>query len=429
MHTNIYLERYAHAQSYINVPPSPQLALSVVIPAYNEPDVVSTLSSVRACTPVPCETEVIVVFNYSDADGDEVRLHTHQQYEKTQAWVQKNPTERLTFHLNIEKDIRRRIAGPGIARKIGMDEAVKRFESLGNVRGIIASLDADCIVQSNYLQAIYQHWIQHPHTTGVSIFFEHPLTGQMNAAVYRGIAAYELHLRYYIDAQRMAGFPWAFQTVGSSFAVSSVAYQKQGGMNKRKAGEDFYFLQRIIPLGNYYDLTTTTVYPSPRPSDRVPFGTGRSISDFLAGKGKVLTTYHIEIFRELSGLIAAYGELFHCDHADYEYWLKGQPPAVRDFLENQEFWKSLQKINANVSNKTTFAKAFFGWFDAFRLMKFVHFARDTRHPNQPVEVAANALLQWQGRVLTREADTKELLHVFREQNRTAPAPTLLSQAR
>ena len=56
---------------------------------------------------------------------------------------------------------------------------------------------------------------------------------------------------------------------------------KQDGLNKKQAGEDFYFLQKIMPMGNYFELNSTTVHPSSRTSDRVPFGTGPIINQYL----------------------------------------------------------------------------------------------------------------------------------------------------
>ena len=88
-----------------------------------------------------------------------------------------------------------------------------------------------------------------PRSPGCSIYFEHPLHGPLEPKVYEAIAAYELHLRYYVQALRYAAFPYAHHTIGSSMAVRADAYAKQGGMNKRQAGEDFYFLHKIIPLG------------------------------------------------------------------------------------------------------------------------------------------------------------------------------------
>ena len=91
-----------------------------------------------------------------------------------------------------------------------------------------------------------------------------------------------------MEAQCHALFPFAFHTIGSSMAVRASSYMRQGGMNKRKAGEDFYFQQKIIPLCGFTECNSTVVYPSPRPSYRVPFGTGRAMLGYLQN-GEVLT--------------------------------------------------------------------------------------------------------------------------------------------
>jgi len=135
---------------------------------------------------------------------------------------------------------------------------------------------------NRFFAEIEKHFEQHSNTPGCSIYFEHPIAGnEFEANIYEGIINYELHLRYYYQALKYCGLQYAFHTVGSSMVVRSSAYQKQGGMNKRKAGEDFYFIHKIIALGNFSELNSTVVYPSPRISDRVPFGTGKAIGDWI----------------------------------------------------------------------------------------------------------------------------------------------------
>lgn len=88
---------------------------------------------------------------------------------------------------------------------------------------------------------------------------------------------YELYLRYYRLALEYTGHPHAYHCIGSAFAVRTLDYVAQGGMNKRQAGEDFYFLQKLIATGRYATLQSTQVYPSPRFSGRTPFGTGQAV--------------------------------------------------------------------------------------------------------------------------------------------------------
>ena len=66
------------------------------------------------------------------------------------------------------------------------------------------------------------------------------------------------------------GFPYVHHTVGSAIAVKAMTYVKAGGMNRRMAGEDFYFIQKLLPAGGFFNLNQTTVYPSPRSSQGFP---------------------------------------------------------------------------------------------------------------------------------------------------------------
>jgi len=108
---------------------------------------------------------------------------------------------------------------------------------------MIICFDADCLCDSNYFLAIEEHAEKHPSADGFNIYFEHPCEGtDYPQEIYEGIIQYELHLRYMNQFLRYAGFPFAYHTIGSSFAVRAGTYALQGGMNSRKAGEDFYSL-------------------------------------------------------------------------------------------------------------------------------------------------------------------------------------------
>ena len=56
----------------------------------------------------------------------------------------------------------RPIAKAGTARKAGMDEAVRRYNLLGKPQGIIVSLDADTLVDENYLVEIENYFRKNP---------------------------------------------------------------------------------------------------------------------------------------------------------------------------------------------------------------------------------------------------------------------------
>jgi hypothetical protein len=234
-------------------------------------------------------------------------------------------------------------------------------------------LDADTAVESNYIPAIVNHFKSKPKASGCSIQFKHPVDGdEFSEEVYKSIKNYELHLRYYLQALRFTGYPYAFHTIGSCFAVKARVYCLQGGMSKRKAGEDFYFIQKVAMQGNYTDCTTTTVYPSPRPSDRVPFGPGPEISKQLKNPDLPYLTFAPELFKHLKVFYKHAPKLFAI--ADEKSFLKKMHPHLCSFLELNDFAKQVSEIRRNVASESSFYKRLLRKFNMFWILKYLHYA-------------------------------------------------------
>lgn len=390
---NRYLQQQALFGPLIPHKPSLNLGLVLVIPAREEPRLLGTLMGLAKCTLPPCDVEVIVVINGSEVDGDDFRAEQTLQAQQLRAWAEKlRETSRIRIHVLECMDLPKKQAGVGLARKIGMDEACFRLEKVHNPGGVIACFDADSRCDKNYLVEVDAFFRRQPDLQACAIYFEHPLEGvDFPDEVYSAIAEYELHLRYFIHAQRFAGFPFAYQTVGSSMAVRANAYQQQGGMNRRQAGEDFYFFHKFTPLGAVGELNTTRVIPSPRPSHRVPFGTGRAIREMLK-TGEGYKTYNPELFLHLRIFCRDVPALFTDNEQEIEAQLQSWPPTLREFLQENDFVKSLHEIRAHSSRPETFQNRFFRWFNAFKLMKYLHFARERGFPDVPVAEAAGWLL-------------------------------------
>lgn len=393
--------------------PSPDLSLCVVIPARDEGEsLVLSLESLRDChLPESSAVEVIVVINTAETDPPEAVAANRESAafarDRIEQW---GSMESLAFHVLECHDLPRRHAGVGLARKIGMDEACRRLETVGRPDGVIACFDADSACDPDYLAGIVEHFASHPNCQAASLHFEHPLSGENHPAeVYEAIAAYELHLRYFVNAQRFAGCPFAIQTIGSSMAVRCDAYQAQNGMNRRQAGEDFYFLHKFTPLGRVTELNSTRVIPSPRRSHRVPFGTGKAVGDLL-DSGNSCLSYSPRSFEDLRRFLSAPGE--------------GRPPpeeaiaaSMGTFLESVSYEERLAEIESNVTTPEAFRARFFRWFNAFQVMKYVHHARDRYHPDVPVNEAATWLLEAMDQRLPVERSTRLLLERWREIDR------------
>ncbi|MCB0380448.1 MAG: glycosyltransferase family 2 protein [Flavobacteriales bacterium] len=410
---SFYLQHHLYFKTpFVALNPKKSLGIIVVIPCYNEVGLLNALSSLSQCEKPDCSVEVTTVFNSAASDSDVVVATNTKMLNDALKWSSEQVNDWINFHFIDVKNISDKDAGVGLARKIGMDEAVIRFEEL-NKDGIIACFDADATCQLNYLVELEKHFKQHPESPACSIHFEHPIEGkEFSKQNYEAIAAYELHLRYYKNALKFCGFPYAFHTIGSSMAVKSKAYQKQGGMNKRKAGEDFYFLQKMMVLGGFTELTTTTIFPSPRISDRVPFGTGRAMQNYLRQENPDYLTYDFQSFLDLKVLVDSLDELYNlfCHSESVELSID-LPKSVSEYLKTIDFAGNILKIRDNSTSFNHFKKLFYNWFNAFKVLKFMHFSRDNFYKDVWVEDAAKELLNL---LKLSSQNEKELLTILRK---------------
>ncbi len=369
---------------------------------------------------------MIVVINGSVKTPIEIQEQNLGAFQEAKEWAVKqnqNPDlQWLQFLIRYFPELTPKHAGVGLARKIGMDEAAERFEGIGNTKGIISCFDADSQCKPNYFEALEAHFLQYPKTQACSIHFEHPIEGnEFTPSVYQAIIQYELHLRYYIEAQKWAGFPYAYQTIGSSMAVRCDAYRQQGGMNRRKAGEDFYFLHKFTSLGYFSELNATCVIPSPRLSDRVPFGTGKAVADLLkqseselnSNSSPIYYSYSLQSFADLKIFFAQLPLFYQTEIGQISTFISALPKSIIDFLLQINFEQKLHEIRSNTRNFDSFRVRFFKWFNAFMVMKFVHFTRDCFYPNIEVEVTAKKLLKKLEYEIEDSISARELLLIFR----------------
>lgn len=401
-----YLAKHANYPALISAPVDAALSIVVVIPCYNEPAVTNTLDSLMNCLPIEGEIEVLVVVNQGVSVDDAVHVQNQKSLAELSAWSIANPMSSV-YPLYIDSMPDKK-AGVGYARKTGMDEAVRRLSLSQSSDQIILCLDADSTVASNYLQEVSTYFHKHPKCPAASINYAHPLDNA-NPKVNLAILQYELHLRYYVLAQRWAGLDYAHQTVGSSMAVRAQAYVAQGGMNTRKAGEDFYFIHKFTHYPEFGNIVNTSVIPSARVSDRVPFGTGRAMQSLIQDEAP-LTTYAPQSFAAIAKLIAQLPLLY-----EGKVEIKSSEP-MSFFLGNYNYKMKMEELRNNTSDYAAFRKRFFRWFDAFLCMKFLHFSRDQFHPNMPIAEAA----QWLNQIYFKGDKTLgelELLTKFRSESK------------
>ncbi len=408
-----YLENRALFPRLIKEAPPENTGIIVVVPSYNEPDITDLLDSLALCGEPACGVEVIIIVNAPAGASVESLKNNQESILNTEIWKQEHPERFFNLFVIDGTSDKHDGWGVGLARKTGMDEAVRRFNLLDKPEGIILNLDADCKVKSNYFTAVYGEMNNRSDRQACSIHFEHPISGkEYQENVYKAITLYELHLRYYFQGLVYAGFPYVHHTVGSAIAVKALYYIKAGGMNRRMAGEDFYFIQKLIPAGGFFNLNLTTVFPSPRSSSRVPFGTGVAISRLIEMNDKMLLTYNFLAFRELKTLFSLIDNIFRCENDDPEFDYPLLPPGIRQFTEISEWTAKIMEIKMNTAGIQSFRKRFFGWFNMFRIVKYLNSTHDSFFEKKPVIECASELLLTIGKDF-RPKDASELLDYYR----------------
>jgi len=409
-----YFTKNKEYRPYIAEEPNLDLGIIVVIPSFNELDLERSLKSISNCDGPKCTVEVLIVVNYPENASNEIIRNSELSISTIQKLNRENTKQWLRYRYIYAPNLPKKHAGVGLARKIGMDEAAWRFLLLNKLNGIITCYDADSQCEKKYLVELEKLWLDFPKTTACSIRYEHPLAGEdFDYRIYHGIAQYELHLRYYYQASRFIEFPFAYHTIGSSMACSASAYLRFGGMNRNQAGEDFYFLQKIIPHGNFKELNSTCVYPSPRPSYRVPFGTGRAMMKYIENNEEQIFTYNLDSFLSLKPFFSLIDKFYTTENNGITGLIKSLPDYLTDYLINLNAVEKINQVKMNTTNNDSFTKRFFLWFDAFQLLKYLNFINETQFKKQPIITEANRLLQHKG-IETASNDPFELIRLYRE---------------
>lgn len=359
--------------------PANSLFLTVVIPAHNEPDLLVCINSLAQCHKPKHAVEVIVVINESEDTSAEVITQNQKSLQELHTWKNEHPEAPFTLHSIHPTPFKHKFRGVGSARKVGMDEAAYRYQLLQQPDGIIISLDADTTVECNYFTEIETLFMREPQRMACTLNFKHRINELSNPTQREGMQLYEQYLHYYKQALQFTGYPHAIYTIGSAFAFRAHAYVKQGGMPRRQAGEDFYFLHKLTSMGKLAELNSTCVYPSARVSNRVPFGTGPSIQKWLDGDQSISKSYHIEAFNDLrkffNNLYALYAKQTPIHYS----------PVLNNFLVEEQFEQLiLPELLSNSSNFQNFEKRFFQYFNAFKIIKFLNYAHPKPYALQPI---------------------------------------------
>ena len=197
--------------------------------------------------------------------------------------------------------------GIGWARKVLMDTIAE----VSSNQDIIVSLDADNWFERDYFISVIQRFEECPKAMGLLNPYYHKLTNDNK--LNRNMLRYEVYMRYYTLNLWHVGSPYAFAAMGSIISCPVWAYRKSGGMIPKKSGEDFYFVQQMVKVGELLRYNDQTVYPGTRYSDRVYFGTGPALIKGRNNDWKSYPIYPLELFNDIAKTYKLFPQLFDKD--------------------------------------------------------------------------------------------------------------------
>ena len=256
-------------------------------------------------------------------------------------------------------------AGVGIARKISIDIILKYM----NLDTVICFLDADTQIPENYLYQINKSQLEHNWASAVVDFHHLDDEVKTRELIYK----YESFLKDTARSLKKAGSPYSFVPLGCTMLSRLDAYIGVGGMNVRKAAEDFYFLQELKKCYDVHYIDNIQVRPSARHINRSYLGTSKRMFDALNHNLNIKDLYFskekykiIEIFLRL---ILNSKDL----NADL---ILSKTKAINQkmylFLKKHRFesvWPSIQSSKSY----NQFENQFHKWFDFLKTIKLLKY--------------------------------------------------------
>jgi hypothetical protein len=267
--------------------------------------------------------------------------------------------------------------GVGLARKIGND-FVLRLHAAGRLAsGWIHNTDADTVLANDLFDQTQS--LKDDRLAAAIYSYEHRLDPDPELALAARL--YEISLRYYVLGLAWAGSPYAYQAMGSCVAVRPFAYAAVRGFPRKNAAEDFYVLDKLAKVGPIARLSGTPFLLEGRISERVPFGTGKALSQLVGKRGALagFRLYHPLTFAHLAAWLRALQSVARSG-GRLEAALEELPPE-NPFFRAELLVGSLEKMGAFTALREAIAKSsgdaptmlrhFHTWFDAFRTLKLI----------------------------------------------------------
>ena len=392
--------------------------IAVVIPALAESAALPATLAALAANPTEllAETLVLLVINHRPDSAAADKADNLLMLQQLAGGAFDHLSLQLAWidAASVDRELPVKDGGVGLARKIGFDLALKHL-AWQSTEPLLVALDADTLVRPDYLPALQRHFQHATADAAVVPFCHQPADEPLQQ---QAIVRYELFLRSHVLGLQLAGSPYAFHTVGSTIACRAKAYVRAGGMNRRLAGEDFYFLQQQAKTGGVVQLRGTVVYPSARPSNRTPFGTGRSVAELMTGRDEAVLFYPAACYQLLGDWLQLSEARIEADGAGLLQGAGQLSSTLADFLTAENFAAVWDRLAANHPRPEARRKAFHDWFDGLKTTRLIHHLCAGPYPRCQPQQTVPLLLK--AADLPSAKDSGEQLTILRRQQGALP---------
>ena len=279
----------------IDLKPDKKFHQAIVIPAYGEAELLPhTLTSLdKNNTLILRDTLVVVVINNAVHSVESI-LKNNQTTLNNLKSAQYNYTLGIVDATSSGFELPDKQAGVGLARKIGMDLSLPHLSS---PESLIFCTDADTIVSKDYIEKVLTYFDTNRVQAAV-VGFRHLESNDKKQE--EAIRQYEIYLLTTAEKMREIGSPNGYVAMGSTMVCTVEAYCAVGGMPRKKATEDFYFLQELAKFCGVQTIPEILVQPSSRLISRVYLGTGFRMKQVQDGMDVNTLYYSDKSFHLLS---------------------------------------------------------------------------------------------------------------------------------
>ena len=338
----------------------------ITIPCYDEYHYIfKTLDSINKQDSAILEKTIVsIVINNSIDENESVILNNKKTYEKLL-----NTTYDFDFividAISKGRAIQSRLSGAGMARKISVDSMLTYLK----LDSLICFIDADVILSHEYLRCITSSYNKNK-WEALTVNFSHqndePKTKEL-------IKEYEKYLKETALKIKKNGSPYCYVSLGSTMVCTYQAYISVGGMNRKIASEDFYFLQELEKYCGVKQINDILVHPSSRYVNRLYLGTSMRLQKSLNGELDFTTLYFSKSAYSVLGQWIKLALISReTDYNSLRSNIINIDPDLLDFLDTINLKKAWRSI-INSPSPHHFEKQFHRWFDGlsvFKLLKF-----------------------------------------------------------